>query len=175
MLEKTLENPLACKKIKLVNPKRNQCWIFIGRTNAEAETPILRTLDKKRWLIGKDPDAGQYREKEKKGTTKDKMVGWHHQLIGYEFEQAPGEAWWRTGKPGVLQTWGHKELDTIEKLNSNTLFVSSTSIHTSSLVSCNLFSTVSPKYFFLGLPSCPVFKTLPFQCRGCRFDPWLGN
>ena len=81
---------LWCKEIKPVNPKGNQSWIFIGRTDAEAGTPILWPPDMKNWLIGKDPDAGKdWRQKEKR-TTEDEMVGWHHQLDGLEFELAPG-------------------------------------------------------------------------------------
>ena len=86
-LEKTLESPLDCKKIKPVNPKGNQSWIFIGRTDAKA--PILWSSDAKNWLIRKDPNAGKDWRQEK-GTTEEEMVGWHHQLNGHEFEQAPG-------------------------------------------------------------------------------------
>ena len=84
VLEKTLESPLDFKEIQPVHPKGNQSWIFIGRTNAEAETPILWPLDVKNWLIGKDPDAGKDWRQEEKGTTQDEMVGWHHQLSGHE-------------------------------------------------------------------------------------------
>ena len=87
VLEKTLQSPLDCKEIKLVNPKRNQSWIFIGRTDAEAETPILWPLDTKKWLIWKDPDAGKDWRWEEKGITE---VGWHHQRDGHKFEQDPG-------------------------------------------------------------------------------------
>ena len=79
-----------CKEIKPVNPKGNQSWIFIGRTDAEAETPILWPPDVKNWLIGKDPDAGKDWGQEENGTTEDEMVGWHHWLNGLEFEQALG-------------------------------------------------------------------------------------
>ena len=75
VLEKTLESPLDCKKIKLVNPKRSQFWLFIGRTDVEAETPVLWPPDTKSWLIGKDPDAGKDWRLEEKGTTEDEMVG----------------------------------------------------------------------------------------------------
>ena len=87
VLEKTLESPLDCKEIQPVNPKGNQSWIFIGRTDAEAGSPILRPTDVKNWLTGKDPDAGKDWRQEKKGAREDEMVGWHHQLNGYEFEQ----------------------------------------------------------------------------------------
>ena len=78
VLEKTLESPLDCKEIQLVHPKGNQSWIFIGRTDAEAEAPILWPLDVKSWLIWKDPDAGKDWRQEEKGMTEDEMVGWHH-------------------------------------------------------------------------------------------------
>ena len=86
-LEKTLESPLDCKEIQPVHPKGNQSWISIGRTDVEAETPILRiNTDAKNWLIGKDPDAGKDWRQEEKGMTEDEMVGWHHRLNGHEFE-----------------------------------------------------------------------------------------
>ena len=89
VLEKTLESPLNCKEIKSVNPKGNQPWIFIGRT--EAEVPILWPPDAKNLLIRKDPDAGIDWRQEEKAMTEDEIVGWHHQLNGREFEQALGE------------------------------------------------------------------------------------
>ena len=111
MLEKTLENPLACKKIKPVNNK----GIFIGRTDSEAEAPILWSPYMKKWLIGKDPIAGKYWRQEKE-MTEDEMVGWHHQLDGHEFEQALGVG---DGQEGLAccSPWGCKESDTIEWLN----------------------------------------------------------
>ena len=86
VLEKTLESPLDYEESQPVNPKGNQPWIFIGRTDAEAETPILWAPNVKSWLIWKDPDAGKDWRQEEKGTTKDEMVGWHHRLNGHEFE-----------------------------------------------------------------------------------------
>ena len=83
---KTLESPLECKENQPVHPKRNQSWILIGRTDAEAETPILWPLDVKNWLIWKDPDAEKYWRQEEKGTTEDEMVGWYHLLNGHESE-----------------------------------------------------------------------------------------
>ena len=85
VLEKTLESPLDCKEIQSVHPKGDQSWIFIGRTDAEAETPILWPPDVKSWLTGKDPDAGKDWGQEEKGTTEGEMVGWHHRLHGHEF------------------------------------------------------------------------------------------
>ena len=98
VLEKTLESPWDCKEIQPVHPKGNQSWMFIGRTDAEAETPIFLPPDAKNPLIGKDPDVGKDWRREAKGMTEDEMVGWHHWLNGHEFEQAPGdgeglEAW----------------------------------------------------------------------------------
>ena len=89
-LQKTLERLLDCKEITPVNPKGDQPWILIGRTDAETEAPILWPPDVKSWLIGKDRDAGKDWGQEEKGTTEDEMAGWHHQLDGHEFEQAPG-------------------------------------------------------------------------------------
>ena len=86
VLDKTLESPLDCKEIQPVYPKGNQSWIFIGRTDAEAEAPILWPPDVKNWLIGKDPNAGKDWRWEEKGMIEDDMVGWHHWLNGHEFE-----------------------------------------------------------------------------------------
>ena len=101
VLEKTLEGLLDNKEIKPINPKGNQSWIFIGRTDAEAETPILWPPDAKDWLIWKHPNAGKHWRQEEKGMTEGEMVGWHHWFDGHEFEQAPGVG---DGKPGVLQS-----------------------------------------------------------------------
>ena len=98
-----------------VNPKGNQSWIFIGRTDAEAETPILWPPDAKNWLLGKDPDAGKDWRQEK-GTMEDNTVGWHHQHDGHEFEQAPGVGG-GAGRLECCSPWGRKESDTTEWLN----------------------------------------------------------
>ena len=107
---------LDCKKIKPVHPKGNQSWIFIGRTDAEAETPILWPPDAKNWLFGKDPDVGKDWRQEEKAMTEDEMVVWHHWLDGHEFEQAPGVGD-EQGSLACCSPWGHKELDTAEQLN----------------------------------------------------------
>ena len=86
VLEKTLESPLDCKEIQPFHPKGNQSWVFIGRTDVEAETPVHWPPDAKNWLIGKDRDPGKDWRQEEKGTTEDEMVGWHHWLNGHEFE-----------------------------------------------------------------------------------------
>ena len=116
VLEKTLKSPLDSKEIKPVNPKGNQSWIFIGRTGAEVEIPIVWTPDEKNWLIGKDPDAGKDWRQEEKGMTEDDMVGWHHRLNGHEFEQAPAVGD-RQGSLACWDLWGRKESDTTEQLN----------------------------------------------------------
>ena len=90
VLEKMLESPLDCKEIQPVHLKGNLSWVFIGETDAEAETPILWPSNAKNWLSGKDPDTGKDWRHEEKGTTEDEMVGWHHQLNGHEFEQTCG-------------------------------------------------------------------------------------
>ena len=114
VLDKILDSPLDSKKIKPVNPKGNQSWILIGRTNAEA--PILWPPDEKNWFIGKDPNAGKDWRQEKKGMTEDEMVGWHQRLHGHEFEQAP-EIGDGQGSLMSCSYWGYKESDTTEWLN----------------------------------------------------------
>ena len=116
VLEKTLESPLDCKEIQLVHPEVNQSWIFIGRTDAEAETPILWTPDVKSWLIWKDSDAGKDWRQEEKGTTEDEMVGWYHWLDGHELEQTLGVGDGQ-GSLAWYSPCGCKELDTSEWLN----------------------------------------------------------
>jgi len=110
VLEKTLESPLDSKNIKPVNPKGNQPWIFIGRTDAEAEALTLLPPDAKSWLTGKDPDAGKDWRREK-GTTKNEMVGWHHRLNGHEFVQTPGDSEGQ-GSLACCSPWSLKESDT---------------------------------------------------------------
>ena len=115
VLEKTLESPLDCKEIKPVNPKGNQPWIFIGMTDAEAETPILWPPNDKSQLIRKDPGAGKDWRQEEKGATENEMVGWYHQLNGHESEQALGVG---DGQVSLAccSPWGCKESDKTEQL-----------------------------------------------------------
>ena len=115
MLEKTLESPLDCK-IKSVHPKGDQSWVFIGKTDVEAETPILWPPDAKQWLIWKDPDPGKDWGQEEKGMTQDEMVGWHHQLDGHVVEQAP-EIGDGQGGLASCSPWDCKESDMNERLN----------------------------------------------------------
>ena len=116
MLEKTIESPLDCKEIQPVHPK-DQSWVFIGRTDVEAETLILWPLHVKSWLIGKDPDAGRDWRQEEKQTIEDEMIGRHHWLNGHEFEWTPGVF---DGQGGLAccSSWGRKESDMTERLNS---------------------------------------------------------
>ena len=114
--EKTLESPLDSKEIKPVNPKRNQPWMFIRRTDAEAEAPILWLPDEKSWLTGMsewpdDPDAGEEWGQEEKGATEDEILGWHHWFNGHEFEQTPGDGNGQ-GSLACCSSRGLKELDT---------------------------------------------------------------
>ena len=118
VLEKSLESSLDCKEIQPVHPKGDQSWIYVGRTDAEAETPILWPPDAKNWLTGKDPDAGKDWRQEEKGMTKDEMVGWHHQLNGHEFEQAPGFGDGQ-GSLAHCSPWCCKESDMTEWFISN--------------------------------------------------------
>ena len=116
VLEKTLKSPLDCKEIQPVHPKRNQSWIFIGRTDAEAEHSNTWPPDAKSWLIWKYPAPGKDLEQEEKGMTEDEMVGWHHRLNGHGFGWTPGVC---DGQGGLLccGSWGRKESDTTEQLS----------------------------------------------------------
>ena len=116
VLEKTLESPLDCKEIQAVHPKGDQSWVFIGRTDVEAETPILWPSLAKSWLIGKHSDAGRDWGQAEKGMTEDEMVGWHHRLDGHRFGWTPGVS---DGQGGLAccGPWGCKKSDTTERLN----------------------------------------------------------
>ena len=116
VLEKTLESPLDCKEIQPVHSKGDQSWVFFGRNDAKAETPVLWPPHAKSWLIGKDSDAGRDWEQEEKGTTDDEMARWHHRLDGHESEWTLGVG---DGQRGLAccDSWGHEESDTTEQLN----------------------------------------------------------
>ena len=111
-----LESPLDCKEIQPVHPRGDQSWVFVGRTDVEAETAILWSPDEKSWLIWKDPDAGNDPGQEEKGTTEDEMAGWHHRLNGHGFGWTRGVG---DGQQGLAccGSWGHKESDMTEWLN----------------------------------------------------------
>ena len=130
VLEKTLESPLDCNEIKAVNPRGNQPWLFIGRTDAEAEAPIFWPPDEKGQFIGKDPDSGQDRGQEEKRATGDEMVGWYYWLSEHEFEQTPEES---EGEGSLVycSPWGHKESDMTQRLKENS---SPYGIHTDVLI-----------------------------------------
>ena len=116
VLEKSLESPLDCKEIQPVHPKGDQSWVFIERTDVEAQTPILWPPDAKSWPIWKDPDAGKDWWQEKKGTAEDKMVRWHHRLNGHGFGWTP-EVGDGQVSLACYDSWGRKESDTTEQLN----------------------------------------------------------
>ena len=120
VLEKTLESLLDCKEIQSVHPKGNQSWIFIGRTDVDAETPVFWPLDGKNRLIRKDPDAGKDWRQEEKGMTEGEMFGWRHWLDGHKFEQVPGVGDGQ-GSLACCSPWGYKESDTTERLNGTEL------------------------------------------------------
>ena len=116
VLEKTLESPLDCKEIQPVHSKEDQSWMFFGRTDTKAETPILWPPHVKSWLIGRDSDAGRDWGQEEKGTTEDEMAGWRQQLDEHEFGWTPGVG---DGQGGLAccNSWGRKESDMTERLN----------------------------------------------------------
>ena len=115
---KQLLNTVQIAEIQPINPKGNQPWAFTGRTDAEAETPVLWPPDAKSRLIRKDPDAGKDWRQEEKGMAEDEMVGWHHWLNGHEFEQAPGDGEGQ-GSLECCSPWGHKESDMTQQLNNS--------------------------------------------------------
>ena len=145
VLEKTLESPLDCREIQPVHPKGDQCWMFIGKTDVEAETLILWPPHAKSWLIGKDSDAEKDWGQEEKGMTEDEMVGWHHQFDGCEFEWTPGVG---DGQGGLAccSSWGRKESDMTEQLNRTEL---------------------------MGLLWWLSVKESACQCKSLGFDPWV--
>ena len=170
---RTLESPLCSKEIKPVNPKGNQSWIFIGRTDAEA--PILWPLDAENCLIGKDSDAGKDWRHKKKGMTEDEMVGWHHGLDGHKSEQAPGIG----DEQGSLACCTCKELDTTEWLNSSNAAAKQVSPH------FNIVSSLSPSKkgiqklflfedFFLFIFN---WRIIALQCcvGFCHTSVWTGH
>ena len=151
VLEKTLENPLDCKEIQSVHPKGDESWVFIGSTEVEAETPILQLPDAKSWLIWKDSNAEKDWGQEEKGTTEDKMVGWHHQLNGHGFGWTPGVG---DGQGGLVccGSWGHKESDTTEQLNwtdSNIIIYICIDLYLFNIHNhlCGQISIIAPNFF----------------------------
>ena len=140
----------------LASPNGNQPWMFIVRSDATAEAPMLWPPDAKNWLLRKDPDSSKDRRQEEKGTTEDEMAGWHHRLDGHEFEQAPG-AGDGQGSLACCSPWGHKELDTTEWLNK-------VSEVDTQLIRCTTGMTVCRE----ALPTCrEVHKYLFFKYINC--------
>ena len=142
VLEKTLESPLDCREIQPVHSEVDNPWDFFGRNDAKAETPVLWPPHAKSWLIGKDSDAGRDWGQEEKGTPEDEMAGWHHWLDGHEFEWTLGVG---DGQGGLAccDSWGHKESDTTERLNS-LLMLARTDI---GKLHCRLGAKIDPKEF----------------------------
>ena len=153
VLERPLESPLDYKEFKPVNPKGNQSWIFIGRSDVKAEAPILWPSDAKSRLIGKDPDAEKDWGQEEKGMTEDEMVGWHHRLNGHEFEQTRGHSKGQ-GSLVCYSSRGHKESHMTYRLNNNRTF-----LHLRSLV---LFLK---EYQQLRWSIIHLFQVLTFSCH----------
>ena len=148
VLEKTLESPLDCKVIKPVNHKGNQSWIFVGRTDVEAETPVLWPPDKKGWLIRKDLDAGKGWRQEEKGTTEDEIVGWRHLRDEHEFEHTLGVGDGK-GRLESYSPWGHKESSTTEKLNWLNWNIFNVYIYLPLYLLLNEESNIFPLYYWL--------------------------
>ena len=152
-MEKTLESPLDSKEIKPINPKGNQPWIFSGRTDAKAL--ILWPPDVKRWLVGKDLDAGKDWRREEKGTTEDEMVGWHHRLNGYEFGQIPGDGEGQ-GSLACRSSWDHRVRHGWAVEQQHSLLVTSP----------NSLKILSPGPLSFSLHHCPYHDAWWFQ------NPW---
>ena len=195
VLEKTLESPLDSKEINPVDSKGNQHCIFIGRTDAAPEAPALWPADRKRRLIGKDPDVGKDWCQEEKGTTEDEMVWWCRL---WSWVWANSGRLWRTGKPRMLQSWGRKKSDTTEQLNNNNkqwvgvrvtanwaLIQQSSAVPTNCLMDCPLQTSQDPTpkvapiclqapsalhvtfFFRIGLPLAPLLKVYWSLYRSC--------
>ena len=156
VFEKTLSSPLDCKEIQPVHPKGDQSWVFIGRTDAEAETPILWPPHAKSWLIGKDPDAGRDWGQEEKGTTEDEMARWHHLLDAHKFGWTPGVG---DGQGGLAccNSWGCKESDMTERLNSTELTKSNQNLK----LTQSKLPPSCPVYFHFSPPILPFPQLIP--------------
>ena len=148
VLEKTLESPLDCKEIQPVHSEGDKSWVFFGRTDTEAETPILWPPHVKSWLIGKDSDAGRDWGQEEKGTTEDEMAGWYHRLDGCEFWWTPGVGD-RQGGLACCNSWARKESDTTEWLDW-------TELMSLSIFPPTCLSIYIPHLYLSPPPGCPV-------------------
>ena len=159
VLEKTLESPLDCKEIQPINQKGNQSWIFIGRTDGEAETPILWPPDAKNWLIGKDPEAGKDWGQEEKGTTETEIVEWRHQLDEHEYEQAPGVS----DELGSLACWIHGVPKSQTRLSNWTDWIF--------LLNYSIMGFLVLMCWCSGEESACQYR----RCQKHGFDPWVGK
>ena len=157
----TLESPLDCKEIQPVHSKGDQSWVFIGRTDVEAETPILWPPDANSWLIGKDPDAGRDWGQEEKGTTEDEMAGWHHWLDAHEFGWTLGVG---DGQGGLAccSSWGHKESDTTERLNWTELILCPSVFFSKAAKSPPLSFTQPCLFYFIWVHSVACGISVPW-------------
>ena len=162
VLEKTPESPLDCKEIQPVHSEGDQSWMFFGRNDAKAETPVLWPPHAKSWLIGKDSDAGRDWGQEEKGTTEDKMAGWHHRLYGHEFEWVNSGSWWWTGRPGMLRFMGSQRVghNWVTELNWTDI---------------NIMSKINWFFKSLGLPWWLRWLRTHLRWRRPGFDPWIGK
>ena len=166
------EDSWECKEIESVHPKGNLSWIFIGRTDAEAEAPVLWPLDMKNWLTGKYPDAGKDWRQEK-GMTEDEMVGWHYQLNGLDFKQSLGVG---DGQRSLVccSPWGHKELDMTEWLNWSNFGAQAGIFLTVYFLCIFLLEFFSCKYqkshYYLTLTWCLIF--LPKEKQNRMRNEW---
>ena len=161
---KTLESPLDCKEIQPVHSEGDQSWVFIGRTDAKAETPTLWPPHAKSWIIGKSPDAWRDWGQEEEGTIEDEMAGWHHRLDGHEFEWTPGVG---DGQRGLTycNLWDRKESDTTERLNWTEITSLSPWTHLILMSLC----------YALGLCRSQKLCPAPFPAASCYFpEPWKG-
>ena len=167
MVLKTVKSPLDSQEIKPVNLKGNQPWIFIGRTDAEAESPILWPLNMKSRLTGKDPDSGKDWGQEEKGATEDEMVGCHHLLNGYEFEQTPGDGEGHE-RLACYSPWGLKESDTTEQLNWTILHNFTYLICLESCCAWKFKLGIKPPYD----PAIPLLGIYPEETK-IEKDTWI--
>ena len=161
VLEKTLESPLDSKEIQPVHSEGDQPWVFSGRNDAKAETPVLWPPHAKSWLIGKDFDAGSDWGQEEKRMTEDEMVGWHHRLDGHESEWTLGVG---DGEGGLVccNSWGGKESDMTEWLNWTELLVKH--------LPCSRYWAKHPAYVFLFNPHHELWTKYYFY--NCSFPDW---
>ena len=162
VLEKTLESPLYCKEIQPVNPKGNQSWIFLGRTDAEAEAQYFGHLMRRANSMEKEPDTGKDWRQEEEGATEDEMVRWHHWLNVHELEQTPGESEGQGCLACSSTSWGCKELDTTQWLNNNNddFDISAKTLSEREGETVVFFPFIKSTENFTFLHSLPIIQTL---------------